>query len=329
MNLPAALFTIRCLVRDTFRQSLAARTFWLMLGVSGLCIVLCASVGVEGGAPLRPSGEIELYGGDDQPLTGPNPKPGHLTLAFGAIRLALFRDAEAEVHFLVALFAKWVAGAVGTLLVLIWTAGFLPEFLHPSAASVLLAKPVPRWSLLVGKYLGVLVFVTLQAAVFVGGPWLALGLRTGIWLPGYLLCIPLLLLQFAMIYSFSALLAVCTRNTVACVFGAVLFWAICCGMNYGRHAAVAQPFLAPETAPYPPFFQATVEAGYWILPKPADLVILLDQALEATTHFGMAPAFEAVQRTGAFDAELSLLTSLLFTIATLAVAARQLVIAEY
>jgi hypothetical protein len=329
MNLPAALFTIRCLVRDTFRQSLAARTFWLMLGVSGLCIVLCASVGVEGGAALRPPGEIELYGGDDQPLTGPNPKPGHLTLAFGAIRLALFRDAEAEVHFLVALFAKWVAGAVGTLLVLIWTAGFLPEFLHPSAASVLLAKPVPRWSLLVGKYLGVLVFVTLQAAVFVGGTWLALGLRTGIWLPGYLLCIPLLLLQFAMIYSFSALLAVCTRNTVACVFGAVLFWAICCGMNYGRHAAVAQPFLAPETAPYPPFFQATVEAGYWILPKPADLVILLDQALEATTHFGMAPAFEAVQRTGAFDAELSLLTSLLFTIATLAVAARQLVIAEY
>ncbi len=329
MNLPAALFAIRCLIRDTFRQSLAGRTFWLMLGVSALCIVLCASVRLEGGESLRPPGEIELYGGDEKPLTGPNPRPGHLSLAFGAIRLALFRDGEAQVHFLIALLAKWVAGAVGTLLVLVWTAGFLPEFLQPSAASVLLAKPVPRWSLLVGKYLGVLVFVAAQATLFVGGTWLALGLRTGIWLPSYLLCIPLLLLQFAIVYSSSALLAVCTRNTVACVLGSVLFWFLCCAMNYGRHATVAQPYLAPETAPYSALLQTTVEAGYWILPKPADLLILSDQALEINTHFGTAPALEAVQRMGAFDPELSLFTSLLFTVALLGVAARQLVTTDY
>jgi ABC-type transport system involved in multi-copper enzyme maturation permease subunit len=329
MNLPAALFAIRCLVRDTFRQALAARTLWLVLGVTAVCILLCASVRIDGGESLRPPGEIELYGGDDQPLTGPNPKPGHVSLAFGAIQLALFRDGEAEVHFLLALLAKWVAGAVGTLLVLVWTAGFLPEFLQPSAVAVLLAKPVPRWSLLVGKYLGVLVFVAVQAALFVGGTWLALGLRTGIWLPGYLLCIPLLLLQFAMVYSVSALLAVWTRNTVACVFGSVLFWALCCAMNYGRHASVAQPHLAPETPAYSSLLTGTVEAGYWLLPKPADLVILADQALESQAHFSLAPALQAVQRIGAFDAELSLLTSLLFTVALLAVAARQLVQTDY
>src|ERR1043166_6565018 len=109
MNLPAALFAIRCLVGDTFRQARAGWSFWLMLGVSGLCIVVCASVQIEGGESLRPPGEIELYGADNQPLTGPNPRPGQLTLAFGAIRLVLFRDAEAEVHFLSALLARWVA----------------------------------------------------------------------------------------------------------------------------------------------------------------------------------------------------------------------------
>src|SRR5262249_5301558 len=155
----------------------------------------------------------------------------------------------------------------GTLLLLIWTAGFLPEFLQQSAASVLLAKPVPRWSLLVGKYLGVLSFVAFQVTVFIVGTWAAVGIKTGIWLPSYLMTIPILLLHFAVIYSFSALLAVWTRSTVACVFGTVVFWLICCAMNYGRHTMVALDVL-----PYSGVVQWAVEAGYWVLPKPADLL---------------------------------------------------------
>ena len=56
-----------------------------------------------------------------------------------------------------------VADTGGILLALVWTAGFLPTFLEPGAASVLLAKPVPRWSLLAGKFLGILIFVAFQA----------------------------------------------------------------------------------------------------------------------------------------------------------------------
>src|SRR5262245_61486781 len=122
MNLPAALFAIRCLVRDTFRQSLASRVFWIMLAVSGLCILLCLSVGIEGGQPLNRPGETELVGADDQPYTGTDPWHGQMTLGFGAVRLTLFRDAESQVHFLQSVLAKWVAGAVGTLLALVWTA---------------------------------------------------------------------------------------------------------------------------------------------------------------------------------------------------------------
>ncbi len=329
MNLPAALFAIRCLVRDTFRQSLASRVFWLMLGVSGLCILLCASVGVEGGQSLRSPGDPELWRADGQPYTGVYGDQGRFTLAFGAVRLWLFRDGEAAVHFVQSVLAKWIAGAIGTLLALVWTAGFLPEFLQPSAASVLLAKPVPRWSLLVGKYLGVLVFVAFQASVFVFGTWAALGLRTGVWLPGYLLCVPLLLLHFAVVYSFSVLLAVCTRSTVACVFGSVLFWLLCTGMNVGRHAALAREALTPEAEPYPAAFLAVAEAGYWVLPKPADFGILLQQALDSGQHFAAVPAFEAVQKSGAFHPEMAVLSSLLFGAAVLAVAVRQLVTTDY
>src|SRR5262249_52441487 len=159
-----------------------------------------------------------LFGPDEKPFTGGN-SGGRLTLGFGLLRVGLFRDGPSAAHFLQALLGRWVAGTFGTLLVLVWTAGFIPEFLQPAHAAVQLVKPLPRWALLAGKYLGVLAFVGAQVVVFVAGTWAALGLRTGVWDLNYLLCIPLLLFQFAVVYSVSALLAVLTRSGVLCAIG--------------------------------------------------------------------------------------------------------------
>jgi ABC-type transport system involved in multi-copper enzyme maturation permease subunit len=328
MSLPGALFVIRWMVRDTFRQSLASRTFWLLLALSAVCILLCASVRIEGPRSLHPADEIELQSPEGKPLTG-TPRAGHVTLGFGAVRFWMFRDAEAEVHFLLVVLARYVAGALGTLLILVFTAGFMPEFLQPSAAAVLLAKPTPRWAIVVGKYLGVLVFVAFQATVFVGGTWVALGARTGIWLPAYLLCIPILVMHFAIIYSFSAFLAVYTRSTVACVLGSVLFWLVCCGMNYGRHAALMLPLLAPETPPLPAAFLDMLEVGYWVLPKPIDLVMVLDQAMQAGEHVGLPAELQKAAESSRFLPDLSLLSSLGSTVVILLLAARQLVVTDY
>ena len=75
MNSPTAVLVVRCMIRDTVRQSLASRGFWLLLGLSGLCILLCLSVCVEGATAVRPPGEIELFGADRQPFTGLNDGP--------------------------------------------------------------------------------------------------------------------------------------------------------------------------------------------------------------------------------------------------------------
>lgn len=314
MNLPSTLYALRWLIWDTFRQSLAARTFWLLLALSTVCIVFCLSVGITGKGIEKEEGDPELIGGDDKPFTGTNPGQGRLTLGFGTLRVGLFRDGRAAAHFLQVLLAKWVAGTAGTLLILIWTAGFIPEFLQPAHAAVQLAKPLPRWALLAGKYLGVLAFVGAHVCFFVGGTWVALGLRTGTWDMAYLLCIPLLLFHFAIVYSVSALLAVVTRSTVLCAFGSVLFWFVCCALNYIRHAIVAGSMPTSDVG------RTLAEAGYWLLPKPADLTILLHRALHATAHFDLPREFEAVVRAGAFHPELSLLSSLLFTVVVLALA---------
>ena len=129
-------------------------------------------------------------------------------LAFGAWRLPLSRDGQDMVHFILLVLGEGVFGIIGTLLALVLTAGFVPEFLQPGNATVLLSKPTPRWVLLLGKYLGVMTLLAFYVGVFVVGTWLALGLRTGFWVNSYLWGMPLLLLQVAAVYSFSAFLGV-------------------------------------------------------------------------------------------------------------------------
>ena len=103
--------------------------------------------------------------------------------------------------------------------------------------------------------------------------WLALGPRTDVWEPRYLLAIPLLLLHFLPFFGVSCLLAVWTRSTVACAPGTLLFWFLCGAVNCGRHALVVEG--AAGVGP------SLVEAAYWLLPKPADLGLLLLEALRA------------------------------------------------
>jgi hypothetical protein len=99
------------------------------------------------------------------------------------------------------------------------------------------------------------------------------------------------------------MLATATRSTAVCAFGTVLFWLLCWGMNFGRHAAIG--VLGPHTVS--PAFAWIVDAGYWVLPKPLDFQMALA---------GGAPA-------------LSLLASALVGVALLGVAAYDFGTAEY
>jgi hypothetical protein len=339
MTLPETILCFRWLTWDTFRQARASGIYFLMLFVSALAVTFCLSVRIEGAKSLEHPGEHPEFLPPRDKLSQ-NPKTlgkrygidvvsGRVTLGFGAFELPVTRDAEEAVRFLQVVLARGVADAIGILLTLIWTAGFLPTFLEPAAASILFAKPVPRWFILAGKVTGVVAFVGFQAAVFIGGTWMALGLATGQWVQNYLLAIPLLLVHFAAMYSVSVLLAVCTRNTVAAAFGSLLFWFMCWGLGYGRHALTTLPYLEPE-APVPSSHaRFLVEAMYWIFPKPADFGIILRRALHMGDHLASASAFEKIQDIGAFHPEVSLLTSLVFALVMLGVASRQLATTDY
>lgn len=392
-----AIAVLVALVRDTFRQGLASGIFWLMLGVTAICTLFCLSVGVTGSTRLdRERGEAQFLPADD-PLAvdpaaarkaGVDIVSGEVTLGFGAVRVRLGRDARDAVQFILVVLGGGVAGAAGILLTLVWTAGFMPSFLEPGNAAVLLAKPVPRWFLLLGKYVGLVAFVAAQASLFVLATWFALGMKTGEWVGVYLLAIPMLLLQFSIFASVSILLAVFTRSTVICVFGSILFWLMCWGMNYGRHAMLVLPELQnvqtaaelPEqartqlgfaaqvqlavgnlvTAPAAanvdllralampwqvgqaaavqaeprPRQSLVVEAGYWLMPKPADLNMVFFDVLNAHQYYAEALDLRQVRKRQAeadkagrvefwFRPGWSIWTSFAFNLVVLALAMMQ------
>jgi ABC-type transport system involved in multi-copper enzyme maturation permease subunit len=248
---------------------------------------------------------------------------GRMTLGFGAVTFAIGRERRDAVRFVELILGGGIAGFVGILLALVWTAGFLPTFLEPSAASVLLAKPVSRWQLLLGKFIGVLMFVGFQVTLFVVSTWFALGWRTAVWDMTYWWCIPLLVLQFAVFYSFSMLLAVLTRSTVACVFGSLLFWILAWGINYGYvMTRDTSDSLSSSTL-------VLARTAYWISPKPIDAGVILFNAVNAQADFEKPLVFKRLESASGFSPRLSILSSLLITGVLLALSAYEFKATEY
>lgn len=318
-SLPVAIRTVRWMVRDTFRQSLASKLFWVMLGMTAFCTVFCLGMKVDTpGERERHPHEIPDFlpkGADPRAQADGVPEAGgHMSLGFGLFELEVPRfRADAVKTFQLSL-AGIVADTAGVLLALLWTGAFLPTFLEPNAVTVLLAKPAPRWTLVVGKYLGVVLFVALHAVLFVAGTWAGIGISTGVWDATYWFAVPLLVINFAVFYAFSAFLAVWTRSTVVAVFGTLLFWIMCWAMNFAHHHAVGF-----ETPGVTPSSSTLLEAGYWALPKPLDMSGIFFDAMNAGTHKDPIRELEAVKAKGKFFPELSVASSLMFAVVILGI----------
>jgi hypothetical protein len=220
--------------------------------------------------------------------------------------------------------AGWGANTAGILLALTFTAGFLPAFADPNSALILLAKPVRRWQMFLGKFAGVFAFFAAQATLFVGATWAALGVSTGTWSVAYFAVLPMMLLNFIAFYSFSALLAVTTRNAVACVIGSVLFWLLCVAMNFGRHALVAY-----DIEQFSRVSVVLSEAAYWMLPKPVDMLAVLHDCLNPQPLAERVEDFGKIQAKGAFHPAMSLAASLIFPLIVVAMSAYEIETIDY
>lgn len=117
---------------------------------------------------------------------------------------------------------SWVAILAGVVI----TSFFIPNMLRKGSVDLLLAKPLHRTTLLVYKYLGGLAFVFLITAYSIGGIWLVLGVRSGLWANASLLLILSLTFFFAILYSISTFVGVVTRNALVSIIVTIVAWAV-------------------------------------------------------------------------------------------------------
>ena len=118
-----------------------------------------------------------------------------------ALRGATFQEA---LQTAAAWVMKWFVGAVGVFVAVLVTAPIIPQMFDPGSLHLLLSKPVKRSLLFLAKFVGGCAFIFIGAAYLIGGIWLILGTRFGVWDTTLLISIPLYLFVFAVYYSVSA-----------------------------------------------------------------------------------------------------------------------------
>lgn len=195
-----------------------------------------------------------------------------------------------------------VVGWVGVMLAIIATAGFFPAFMKRGASDVLLSKPMTRSKVFLGKYVGSMVFVLLQATFFGVSTFLVMGVRWKTWLPGYLLMIPLLVLLFSYLYCVSVWVAVSMRSTAAAILLSLGAWVAFMGVQSIDDVFELYPKWQEQRALF-----YTVRTLRWVVPKTQDITYLAERWSEAGSGANLMP--EAENRDAQFLERFRLLES--------------------
>lgn len=204
--------------------------------------------------------------------------PHEPVLFFGALplrflHLPLGMQVYLVENYLVNGFGAWIAILVGIVI----TAFFVPNMLQKGTVDLLLVKPIHRPTLLIYKYIGGLMFVFLNSAVIVLGIWLALGLRTDVWAPGFLLTIFVLTFFFAILYSVSVLFGVLTRNVIVSILMTCLVWFVLWLTGTFYQALDRSKEESQRSDKFPAWVGTTVDTVHFLLPRAKDLDHLTDR----------------------------------------------------
>lgn len=164
------------LVRDTFREALARKIFWGFWGCSTALIlffIFIMKIDVVQGAIAT----VSLFGN-----TGPTQDVTRLVKQFYAGLAAFLYTA-------------------GMFLAIFASGGLIPSVFEPGRIELLLSKPIQRYHILLGRYLGNLLVIAANVVYLVGSIWIIFGIKAGVWTKGFLLAAVLTVFMFAVLLA--------------------------------------------------------------------------------------------------------------------------------
>jgi ABC-type transport system involved in multi-copper enzyme maturation permease subunit len=242
------------------------------------------------------------------------------SLGFGALPLSFLQGPLAGLVELIVDDAIGSFGAAVTMLIgIILTSFFIPNMLRKGTVDLLLAKPMHRVTLLIFKFVGGLTFMFLNTVVIMVGIWLAVGIRTDLWVNGLLLCVFVFTFQFAIFYAVSTLMAVLTRSAIVAILVCVVTWGILwvVGMGY-RFLELVRPENVKDTPQartidLPKWVFVGGDILHFVTPHYKDLDVLTTKLIRSDLMDASNPARKEIEkRLGSINWAESLVVTCVF-----------------
>ncbi|MCS7168705.1 MAG: hypothetical protein RMI91_03770 [Gemmatales bacterium] len=275
--------------RDCWYELFWVRVLWTVATL--LAVTVCLSAQLSGPRVEKIEDELEIP-----------ESPGNLVLLFGAVKVTQFRDKSVTAAFLHSFLVRYALGPIGILLSLAGCSTLITGFLHNGMACLVLTSPANRWLILLNRYLCGLLICALYAGLFTVATAYALAWSLECW-PGIaFLGWGIYCCHLATFLGISILLGIIGKHATLVLAGTTLFWLICQLVNMTFWQASFQNVELAKLS--------GVTLAYWLLPKPADMMLLLDLASGAHQHFGLWPELEWAWETGRLIAWASLLSSM-------------------
>ena len=250
------------IVKDTFRECLGKKiliSYFLIstLGILGLMFIF--NVDIAGN-----SAAISTLFGKEQ----------------GNIALSTLQTGVIKFHgvFAAALYS------IGIFLSLFSTADIIPSMMTKGRVELYLARPISRATLILGKFAGATLIIAVNIIYAIGGIWIVMGVKTGIWNINFLYAVPAIIIMFASLYTIMMLVGLLSKNTAVTII-----------VTY--FAAMITPVLANRsslTFITSDMLKWTLDTLYWITPKYAEFAIITNNLVTGESVSSWTPAISSI-----------------------------------
>lgn len=151
----------------------------------------------------------------------------------------------------------------GIFLSVFSASSFIPHMLEKGSIDLLLSKPVARWQIILGKFIGGILVVFANVVILVVGMWMLIGIKFGSWEPSFLLTTFTIVFAFAELYALLIFMGIVTRSSVLAMMVVYLIFFIFSPLLAFRDKIFA--LIDNKLAEY------VLDFFYYILPKTQEL----------------------------------------------------------
>ncbi len=258
------------IVIDSFRDAKDRKIFWIMIIISVMIATSMACVG------FNDQGVDVLFG--TWTHATPEWSAGSEELAANVAAVAIEVIAD---NYL---------GWIGMVMALVATAAVFPSLMEHGHIDITASKPLARWQLFLGRYLGGMVFMLVQAVVFVGLTFLVMGVRWGCWTWSYFWLVPLIVLMFSYLFAFSALFGVWTRRSMTSLMLTMMAWFVLFSVQSTHALLEANPEWDKTGV-----WRRTAAGLHWVVPKTQDITVIAGKLVGAKSIVEVIPLEEAAE----------------------------------